>query len=186
MSNPDQEHEPTLQAVLDWYLENGLQSFHPVALKERLRVWKLFCAHRGADDVPFGDQPYTAFKPFHLLEFIKRQDGLLSAWTRKRWVATIQATMNAAARLGFITWGCAWPAVPRAATGRTPNTKHCSDTQTHTSAVCSSLSGSREPGPAKCGRLNGKTCGPRPASSSFANTRLSGSPGGVNASKRSK
>jgi len=75
----------------------------PVVLVERKRIWEIFCAYRGEDNgAPFGDRAYTSFRPYHLLQFLKAQPGLRSAWTRKRWATYIQCAANEAARMGVI------------------------------------------------------------------------------------
>ena len=79
------EPVPTLRAVFDWYLDNMPRQPRPVVLVERKRIWEIFCAYRGEDNgPPWGERPYTFFRPFHLLQFIKAQPGLKAAATRKR------------------------------------------------------------------------------------------------------
>ena len=98
-----QEPVPTIRAVFEWYLHNMPRQPRPVVLVERKRIWEIFCAYRGEDNgAPFGDRAYTSFRPYHLLQFLKAQPGLRSAWTRKRWATYIQCAANEAARMGVI------------------------------------------------------------------------------------
>ena len=87
---------PTVRALFDWYIANCPASRSRVALTERKRIMELFCAYRGArgDEIPYGDRLCAAFRPFHVLEFIKAQPSLKSAWTRKRWGISISVPFS--------------------------------------------------------------------------------------------
>jgi len=98
-----QDPVPTLRTVFDWYLKNMPRQCHPTALADRKRIWDLFCRYRGEDNgPPFGVRPYSFFRPFHLLQFIKAQGSLKGAATKKRWSSYVQVAANEAARMGVI------------------------------------------------------------------------------------
>ncbi len=85
----------TVADVLEWFAAHEIRSFSPVALKERQRLWKIFCAS-------MGDTPLEDCKPAHLLAFITAQKGAKSNHTRRRIKATVSRPFNTAAAVGLI------------------------------------------------------------------------------------
>lgn len=85
----------TVNEVLDWYEANEVRKYAPKALKEKRRLWGLFRAD-------YGSRRLARCKPADLLEFITRQTGATSNWTRRRFKATINRPFNAAADVGVI------------------------------------------------------------------------------------
>jgi integrase len=86
---------PTVASVLDWYLNNMLQDYSPVAHEERRRQWEMFRKD-------YGKELVENCRGADLMQFIASQKGCKSNNTRKRIKATINRPFNAAAALGLI------------------------------------------------------------------------------------
>lgn len=85
----------TVAQVLDWYEANEVRQFAPVAAAERKRLWNLFRAQYGTEDI-------SSCCAAVLLHFIGSQKGCHSNHTRKRIRATICRPFNAAFDVGLI------------------------------------------------------------------------------------
>lgn len=84
----------TVADVLDWYDANEIQTYSPTATRERARLRGLFRSHCA--------KAIEECRPGDLLEFIAKQKGAKSNWTRRRIKATINRPFNLAAELGVI------------------------------------------------------------------------------------
>lgn len=86
---------PTVASVLDWYQNNQLQEYSPVAFKERQRVWELFRKM-------YGKELVENCRGADLIQFITNQRGCKSNATRRRLKATISRPFNLAVEVGLI------------------------------------------------------------------------------------